>query len=276
MAFITTKSDFNGLLEVQCKHKRYGSIPFLKDCDLVAAVSHALGKQAAAIKQKSTHEIHPSSPQAATCTLDEKLVQVSSYINNRLHKQAKDLVSHYKNNPHEYSTLNLEQLLPKLDPTLLAFIQRITRSVRASKQNFQCNDSNITPKVIRQVYAMCVLFTTSRSCSMPLHVLLTDTILCHGGSLELVRIMNRVGAVTSIDTASRLATSVVSTRISRGVKRELIPNRLSVVSIDNIDVLQVHAMVCSTDATRKLAWGINAVCTTLTTVNPTNRNKQTT
>ena len=100
---------FNGLLEVQCKHKRHGSILFLKDCDLVAAVSHALGKQAAAIKQKSTHEIHPSPPQAATCTLDERLVQVSSsYINNRLHKQAKDLVSHYKNNPHEYSTLNLE------------------------------------------------------------------------------------------------------------------------------------------------------------------------
>ena len=87
------------------------------------------------------------------------------------------------------------------------------------KQNFQCSDSNITPKVIRQVYAMCILlFTTNHSCSMPLHVLVTDTILCHGGSLQLVRIMNRVGAVVSIDTASRLATSVVSTRISRGIK----------------------------------------------------------
>ena len=87
----------------------------------------------------------------------------------------------------------------------------------------------------------------------------TDTILCHGGSLELVRIMNRVGAVASIDTASRLATSVVSTRISRGVKRERIPNTLSVVSIDNIDVLQVHAMVCSTDAT--LSWhGVSTQC----------------
>ena len=113
---------------MQCKHKRYGSILFLKDWNLVAAVAYALGKQVAAIKQNSTHEIHPPPPQAATCTLDEKLVQVL-YISDRLHKQAKDLVSHYKNNPLEYSTLNLEQLLPKLDPTLLPFIQWITRSV---------------------------------------------------------------------------------------------------------------------------------------------------
>jgi hypothetical protein len=53
---------FNGLLEVQCKHKRCGSILFLKDCDLVAAVSYALGKHVTAIKHKTTHEIpSPSS-----------------------------------------------------------------------------------------------------------------------------------------------------------------------------------------------------------------------
>ena len=79
---------------------------------------------------ESAHEtnIHPPSFQADKCTFDEMFVQVSSYINNRLHKQAKDLVSHYRNNPQEYSTLNLEKLWPKLDPALLAFIQRITRS----------------------------------------------------------------------------------------------------------------------------------------------------
>ena len=233
---------------------------FIKNCDLVAAVSHALGKQAT--KHESAHEtnIHPPSFQADKCTFDEMFIQVSSYINNRLHKQAKDLVSHYRNNPQEYSTLDLEKLLPKLDPALLAFIQRITQSVRANKQHFQLNDSSVTTKVIRQVYAMCVLlFITNRSCSMPLHVLLTDTILCHSGSLELVRIMNRVGAAASVDTASRLATSVVHTRINRGIRQELVPNTLSVVSIDNIDVLQVHAMVCSTDASR--SWhGVSTQC----------------
>ena len=91
------------------------------------------------------------------------------------------------------------------------------------------------------------------------HMLLPDTILCHGGSLELVRIMNRVGAVASIDTANRLATSVVSTRISQGIQRKLKPNTLSVVSIDNIDVLQVHAIVSSTDAPR--SWhGVSTQC----------------
>ena len=73
---------------------------FLKDYDLVADVSYALGKQVAAIKQKvHTKSIHHPLKQLPVATLDEKFVQVSSYINDWLHKQAKDLVSHYKNNP---------------------------------------------------------------------------------------------------------------------------------------------------------------------------------
>ncbi len=62
--------------------------------------------------------------------------------------------------------------------------------------------------------------------------------------------MNRIGAVASLDTSNRLATHVVQTRLVKGIKPSLIPNALTIVSVDNIDILQPHAVVSSLDATR--------------------------
>ena len=42
--------NFNGLLEVHLKHNRHGLVLFLKNCDLVAAMSSALGKQVMGVK----------------------------------------------------------------------------------------------------------------------------------------------------------------------------------------------------------------------------------
>ena len=79
---------------------------------------------------------------------------------------------------------------------------------------------------------------------MPLHVLLTKAIFCNGGSQELVRLLNRVGAVASLDTVNRLNTQVA---VRRG---KLKPDAFTIASVDNIDILQPHAAVSSTDATR--------------------------
>ena len=53
----------------------------------------------------------------------------------------------------------------------------------------------------RTVYALCVLLFPQ--CYVPLHLPLTDLILCHGGTTELVTVLNRFGAVASADTHSR-------------------------------------------------------------------------
>ena len=104
---------------------------------------------------------------------------------------------------------------------------------------------------MRQLYILSlVLFCTNTVCSMPFHSLLTEATLCHGGSQELVKILNRVGAIASIDTHQHLATQVVKERISQGILPHIEEKALSIVSVDNIDILQPHAFVSSTDATR--------------------------
>ena len=82
---------------------------------------------------------------------------------------------------------------------------------------------------------------------MPLGYLLSDAILCLGGSTELLKILNWVGAVACLDTQNRVATYVVANRIANGIHSELAPQTLTVVYID---ILQRHAMVSSTDSKR--------------------------
>ena len=59
--------------------------------------------------------------------------------------------------------------------------------------------------------------------------------------------LNCVGA---IDTHQHLATQVVQERIAQGVLPHIDEKALSIVSIDNLDILQPHAFVSCTDAIR--------------------------
>ena len=75
---------------------------------------------------------------------------------------------------------------------------------------FECESEVLQTKQIRQLYILSlVLFSTNAQCSMPFHSLLTEATLCHGGPHELVKILNRVGAIASIDAHQGLATQVV-------------------------------------------------------------------
>ncbi len=158
----------------------------------------------------------------------------ATHVSKLLQNQARELVTMYKNKPLNLATFNIDTFKKQLNPSLLKFIEAVTLSVRESKRKLFVDSETVKTKNIRQLYALCVLlFITNSTCSMPFHVLLTEAILCNGGSTELVRIMNRVGAVASLDTANRLSTLVATERISRGIIPELHLNTLTVASIHN-------------------------------------------
>ena len=103
---------------------------------------------------------------------------------------------------------------------------------------------------MRQLFILAtILFCTNSQCST-LQTLLTEVTLCYGGTQELIKVLNRIGATTSLDTSQRIATHVVETRIIKGMVPELNERALSIVLIDNIDILQTHAFVSSTDKSR--------------------------
>jgi hypothetical protein len=78
---------------------------------------------------------------------------------------------------------------------------------------------------------------------MSLHYLIADAITYHGGSTVLVQMLNRVGACASLDTVNRIHTAIAAERIEHGIESFITANTLSIVSIDNIDILQPWTIV---------------------------------
>lgn len=140
-------------------HKRFGSVLFHKDCNLMKALSSALGKQ-----------LVPVSSGPIADTTEEDVDSVALYLNGMLHEQSKSLTSEYKFSPSNLSNLSLHRLVDNLDPKLLRFIQKLT-SARYKKPEAALDHSAsevecMSTKEIRQVYALCVLlFCTDSTCT---------------------------------------------------------------------------------------------------------------
>ncbi len=83
-----------------------------------------------------------------------------------------------------------------------------------------------------------MFFAHNKCCSVPLHLLLTDLIDSQGGSSELIRILNRFGAVASNDTHRRYVQFKVQQKMKSGYLNDLNLNNFTVATVDNIDFLQ--------------------------------------
>ena len=83
-----------------------------------------------------------------------------------------------------------------------------------------------------------------------MHFVLIEAILCHGRPIELVKLFNRFGMVSSLDTNNRIATCIVQKRTTEGIKLSIQFGMPTVVSVDNIDILQSSAAVSALGTTR--------------------------
>ena len=140
----------------------------------------------------------------------------------------------------EREEMSLDNIVASIHPVLWKFLSQLTQSKRQQQHRSLSHD-------VSTVYALCVLlFTINPQCSVPLHLPLTDLILCHGGTTELVTVLNRFGAVASADTHSRFLQDLSADRKVM-LDRNLTQNAFRIVSVDNIDLLQSHAQVYATD-----------------------------
>ena len=127
---------------------------------------------------------------------------------------------------------------------------KMTRTVTESRHNTP-PDKISHQRKLTCLYCLCVmLFASNRCCSIPLHLLLTDLIESQGGSYDLIRILNRFGAVASIDTHRRYVQYKIQQKVSSGYLSDLNMDEFTIASVDNIDFLQRHSFVYCGDQSR--------------------------
>ena len=88
-----------------------------------------------------------------------------------------------------------------------------------------------------------LLFITDNTCCMLFHIPVAKIIFCHGVSQELPKLLNRHGASAALETAKRLSTCIIHQKICRGVVPELDISALTMVTVDNINILETYALV---------------------------------
>ena len=130
--------------------------------------------------------------------LEEAVTLVGEEMNKNLHQLASQLMT----KPFDYRTIDINKLTESANPQLWKLITLMTASKsRGHVQRQKEWDTLPSYTKMRQFYCMCtLLFCTNNQCCMPIHLLLTDVVKANGGSSELIKVPNRLGAIASEDT----------------------------------------------------------------------------
>lgn len=175
----------------------------------------------------------------------------SEKLNESVHQVVKHMLSQTPNQGHSL-ILDVDSFIDSVctvAPELWEHVQILTRSInerRGRRAAISTTSYSSHLKRLRRAYLLSVLlFVTNNECSFPFHTLLADAIETSGGSTELITILNRVGAVASVDTLKRVILAVSQERKKQGIRSLLVQGSFTVASVDNIDFLQSHAAVYS-------------------------------
>ena len=143
-----------------------------KIVNILKALSTALGRG-------NTSTSEPTCTRAQHNTDDhiDQVDNVAYALNDRIHLQVKQLIDLYKS-PEQHKSFNLESAMERMDPVL---IELLTQSVRGKHHKKNVEEGTHVKK-LRQFYSLCViLFCTNSQCSVPIHTILTEAVLCHWG-----------------------------------------------------------------------------------------------
>ena len=144
--------------------------------------------------------------------LSQQIKSIEEHLNDKVHVLSTSLV----NEAQESTGINFD-LDAFINSDLWDALKLLTQSSneRAGRKH---KDTYIYEEKIRLTYLVSVIaFCASGGhCSIPLHVLLADYIEANGGSEKVITVLNRLGAVASIEPLNR---HIMKVSVQRVVER---------------------------------------------------------
>lgn len=221
----------NAYLEFKCVHRRFGTMLYRRNGDILTSLSWALGASTV------THEGNSTDCSGPSCLSKEKLLhQSAQLINDMLHKKIKRI-----SEMPDFSYTSLTGLINNTDTRLITFLKLATQSVR-ERHASQCIEPLESSNLSKIATLVCLLITCTNAKQLtPIHNILADIIETCGGSRELIGILNRMGFVSSPDSHDRFVTFHAEAERDKHLWTKISPSVVTVASVDNFHMLQTHS-----------------------------------
>ena len=210
-----------------CKVKKHGVVLYRRGHE-IEALSYAL-------HQLNKKNQDTSTPESSV----DQHKSVCADMNKRIHGMVSNNITN--------TSFDLDSFIKHADPVVWEMINILTGSA-SEKQPQQAQTRDLRRAFILSQIMYCI---DSRS-SMPFQLMLADIVDCYGGSTELIKLLNRLGVCTSVDTLLRHIQATVQHLETKGILRGLDPYVVTIFSVDNIDFLQSYAQVYC--GNQQLSW----------------------
>ena len=151
---------FEDMIEVQCRQRRYGTLVYHKNCDLVHALSSALGRHEIIAEATSRSKSKEAIVEPPLEDIQDHMQKVALYLNKKLHVRANTQRESFNQIPE--NIFDLGAALETVDPELLRFLSLMTQPVRHSRRKLFDNrpatlEQNSHTKNTRLFYALSIL-----------------------------------------------------------------------------------------------------------------------
>lgn len=138
-------------LGIVCKHRKYGTLLYRRNGDILKALSKALGKAQqsqrteTAIRNDYCSLLQSKSKTESTDRLtDASILQACTAINSKINKQIKSLVKTYQRDPLLCANFSPEGFIQQLDPLLVQCIQVLTQNLQGREGSCLVNRTYLT------------------------------------------------------------------------------------------------------------------------------------
>lgn len=179
-----------------CKVKKHGVVLYRRGHE-IEALSYALHQL-----NKKNQDI--STPESSV----DQHKSVYADINKRIHGMVSNNITN--------TSFDLDSFIKHADPVVWETIIILTGSA-SEKQPQQALTRDLRRAFILSQIMCCI---DSRS-SMPFQLMLADIVDCYGGSTELIKLLNRLGVCTSVDTLLQHIQVTVQHSETKGILRGL-------------------------------------------------------